>query len=346
MEQLNEAVDKFTETIHQYKPYSIQDAYSDFVGRYYELLSKIEDYFVDASPTAVLGLVDDTMYKIMCAEMEHEKKEQELCKDPRVSTDNIMQPHKVMNRLETMPNFKKFEGGEQFAISELFRHPQCTHNASSEMASHLAFLARTLQPTQFEYILKHSIRPLVQLHLCNPGELHFAKSDLSSKEALKQRAVNTILPHLYHPNLDGVESKHATRCLAAAVHYTLRQKHFNKFHESQATVADMFLVERKKFFSSVTGRTYNAGKKLTKAKKKEKEVKELELKKQKLKGQTPKELKQEKEKEEPAKVNTTMEGGEDMPMLISNDEQDSPGQGMKKKRFIGKKPTGLKPPHK
>ena len=100
VEQLNEAVDKFAETIHQYEPYSMQDARSDFVGRYHELLSKIEDYFVDASPTAVLELVDDTTCKIMHIETEHERKEQELCKDPRVSTDNIMQPHKVMNRLE------------------------------------------------------------------------------------------------------------------------------------------------------------------------------------------------------------------------------------------------------
>ena len=162
VEQINEALDKFAKTIHQYEPYTIQDAYSDFVGRYYELLSKIEDYFVDASSTAVLELVDDTMCKIMHVEMECERKEQELCKDPRVSTDNVMQPHKVMNRLEAMPNFKKFEGGEQFAISELFRHLQHTHNASSEMADHLAFLARTLQPTQFEFILKHNVRLLVQ----------------------------------------------------------------------------------------------------------------------------------------------------------------------------------------
>ena len=158
--------------------------------------------------------------------------------------------------------------------------------------------------------------------------------------------MNTILPHPYHPNLDGIESKHVTRCLAAVVHYTLRQKLFSKFRESQANVVNMFLVERKKFITSILARTYNAGKKLTKAEKKEKEAKELELKKQKLKGQTPKEVKQEKEKEEPAKVDTTMEGDEDMPMLISNDEQDSPGQGMKKKRFIGKKLTGLKPSRK
>ena len=74
MQQLNEAVDKFAYTIHQYKPYSIEDMYSDFMGRYYELLSKIEDYFVDASPTAVLELVDDTTCKIVCRNRMQEKR--------------------------------------------------------------------------------------------------------------------------------------------------------------------------------------------------------------------------------------------------------------------------------
>ena len=92
VQQLNEAVDKFAKTIHQYEPYSIQDAYSDFVGRYYELLFKIEDYFVDASTTAILELVDDTTCKIMCVEMEHEIKEQELCKTPELVQTILCSP--------------------------------------------------------------------------------------------------------------------------------------------------------------------------------------------------------------------------------------------------------------
>ena len=57
------------------------------------------------------------------------------------------------------------------------------------------------------------------------------------------------------------------------------------FRESQGNVAGMFMVKRKKFFTSITGRTYDPGKKLTKAEKKEKEMKELEMKKlAKLKG--------------------------------------------------------------
>ena len=230
-----------------------------------------------------------------------------------------------MNKLKALPNFKKFEGGEQFATAELFRNFQKVHNASTKTASHLAFLARTLKHDQFSIILKHSIHPLIQLEipacLCNPGELKFAKKDLSTEEAFDQHAVNIILPCPYHPNLEKVELKHPTRCLAAAVHYTLREKLFDKFHESQGKIAGIFQVEHKKFFTSVTGRTYDAGKKLTKAEKKEKELKELEFKKEKLKRQMPKVEKQDRTKEKETAETTTAED-EDMLMLISDSKEE------------------------
>ena len=223
---------------------TIEDAYSDYVLRYYELLVQVEDYFVDASTEAVLELIVDTTYKCMRMETEREWENQVLCKDPQVSSDTIPQPHTIMNKLEALPKFKKFEGGEQFAITELFRNLQKVHNASTETASHLAFLARTLKSDQFSVILKHSICPLVQLDipacLSNPGELKFAKNDLFPEEAFKQRAVNIILSHPYHPNLEKVKPKHPMQCLAAAVHYTLREKLFDKFHEYQGKITDIF----------------------------------------------------------------------------------------------------------
>ena len=144
-----------------------------------------------------------------------------------MSSNTIPQPHTIMNKLEALPNFKKFEGGEQFTIAELFRNFQKVHNASTETASHLAFLARTLKPDQFSIILKHSIHPLIQLEipacLCNPGVLKFAKKDLSPEEAFEQCAVNTVLPHSYHPNLEKVESKHPTRFGCRCTLYTERK---------------------------------------------------------------------------------------------------------------------------
>ena len=100
----------------------------------------------------------------------------------------------VLNHLEALPGFKKFEGCKQFAISALFTSLQSPHNASAEVAGHLVVLARKLQPGQFEFILKHSVHPLIQFEvpprLCNPGELRFAKSNLTSEETFEQLAVN------------------------------------------------------------------------------------------------------------------------------------------------------------
>ena len=123
-------------------------------------------------------------------ETEKERTDQQLCKDPRISTDNIMQADHVLNHLEALPGFKKFEGGERSAISEVFSSLQSAHNASAEVAGHLAVLARTLQPSQFEFILKYSVCPIIQFEvlprLCNPAELHFTKSNLTTKETFEQ----------------------------------------------------------------------------------------------------------------------------------------------------------------
>ena len=142
-----------------------------------------------------------------------------------------------------------------------------------------------------------------------------------------------------------MDTKHPTSCLAAAVHYTLHQRLIDKFKESQSSVADLFIVEHKKFFTSITGHTYDAGKKLTKVEKKEKEAKEMELKKQKLEkvGEMTKVEKQEKEKEAQLKKDDGAPmDTDDMPALISDNESNDGAKGMKKKWIVNKKPT--KPP--
>ena len=225
VQEVDKAVQKFMDTVHQYEPYSIQNAYSDFIENYYNLLCEVEDYYKDASISDVLELINDTTCKILCVETEKERTDQQLCKDPRISTDNIMRVDLIFNCLEALPGFKKFEGGEQSAISELFSSLHSVHNASAEVAGHLVVLARTLQPSQFEFILKNSVCPLIQFQvpprLCNPAELHFAKSNLTTEETFEQQAVNNILPRPYHPKLETVEGKHPTRCLMVVVHYQL-----------------------------------------------------------------------------------------------------------------------------
>ena len=82
VQEVDKVVQKFTDTVHQYKPYSIQNAYSDFIKRYYDLLCDVEDYYKDASVSDVLELIDDTTCTILRVETEKERTHQQLCKDP------------------------------------------------------------------------------------------------------------------------------------------------------------------------------------------------------------------------------------------------------------------------
>ena len=106
----------------------------------------------------------------------------------------------------------------------------------------------------------------VPARLCNPADLTFTKASLTDEEMFEQRAVNNMLPRPHHPNLEAVDSKHLTRALAVAIHYQIREKMFTKFPASQTEIADLFQVERKKFFTSITRREYKGGKKITKKK--------------------------------------------------------------------------------
>ena len=126
---------------------------------------------------------------------------------------------------------------------------------------------------------------------------------------------------------------------------------FTKFRDTQANIADKFGVETKKFFTSITSCTYDPGKRLTKAEKKEWETRDLDRKKQKLMEQETKPEKQETKSDdkEPQKENpqdkSTSES-DDMLMLIGDeDDQGNPQQGATKKQFFTKKMTGPKPSH-
>ena len=126
---------------------------------------------------------------------------------------------------------------------------------------------------------------------------------------------------------------------------------FTKFRDSQANIADMFGVERKKFFTSITSCTYDVGKKLTKAENKEQETHDLDQKKQKLMEQETKPEKQEtksddKEPQEENPQDKSTSDSNDILMLISDeDDLDNPQQDAIKKQFFRKKMMGPEPSH-
>ena len=272
------SIDKFVTTMYNYEPYTLQSCYETLIDEYYQELIKIEDYFKDADKTLVLDLVDDKTCKIIHVETQKDSEDRKRCPDQHISMPNLMTGSAALTRLAALPNFEKIDRDDRAKVCNLFDSLSTTHAAIANIAGNLATLGRRLDPTQFQFLLKHSVWPLVQLQvparLCNPADLTFAKASLADKEMFEQRAVNNMLPRPHHPDLEAVDPKHSTRTLAPAIHYQIRKKMFTKFPASQTEIANLFQVERKKFFTSITGCEYEGGKKMTKKKVKTSDTKE------------------------------------------------------------------------
>ena len=224
---------------------------------------QIEDYFKDADKDLVVALIDDKTCKMVRVETAKAKKDRETFTDPRISTPNILSRPAALTHLAALPNFKNIDGESRERVCDLFDSLSTAHSAIADVAQNIAALGRQLDPDQLGFILKHSVRPLVQLQippgLCNPADLKCAKANLTPEEEYDERGVNTMLPRPHHPDLTTVKDKHPMRALTATIHYYLRKRMYPRFPASQTKIADLFAVERKKFFTLVTGREYEGG---------------------------------------------------------------------------------------
>ena len=248
--ETTQSVDRFMSKM-QHESDTVEENYQVLIAGYHYSLCIIKNYFKQANRKLVLELIDDTTCKLLRTTTPKEAADKEKCPDPRVSTENLMTGHRVLNRLSALPNFKDIEGADREEVCELFDSLQTAPATIADAAGSIASLGHRLHPHQFQFLLKHSIHPLIQLqitaHLCHPGELRFEKQYLSNDKLYEQRCVNTLLPRPYHPSLDSIPPKHPTRALAAAIHYHLRKRMCTKFTALQTEVADLFQVERKKF---------------------------------------------------------------------------------------------------
>ena len=180
------SIDKFVTTIHNYEPYALQSCYETLIDEYYQELIQIEDYFKDADKNLVLDLVDNKTSKIIHVETQKDSEDRKRCPDPCISTPNLMAGSAALTRLVALPNFEKIEGDDRAKVCNLFNCLSTAHAAIADVAGNLATLGRRLDPTQFQFLLMHSVRPLVQLQvparLCNPVDLTFAKASLTDEE--------------------------------------------------------------------------------------------------------------------------------------------------------------------
>ena len=210
--ETNKSLDCFLEKMHNYEPYAIEEAYTVLIAEYHHALCRIKEYFRNADKSVVLGLIDDKSCKMLRVETAKESENREKFPDPRTLTDNIITSPQALSRLAAMQNFTAIQGDQWEMVCELFGSLQTVHTAIADVACTLATLGKTLDPNQFQFLLKHSVHPLVQLqvpaHLYHPSEFKFAKEHLTDDELYEQHRVNAILPRPHHPNLDQVPAKH------------------------------------------------------------------------------------------------------------------------------------------
>ena len=208
--------------MHNYEPYATEEAYTVLISEYHHVLCEIKEYFQKADKGVHLGLMDDKSCKMLRVETTKESEDREKFPDPRTSTNNIITGTQALSRLAAMLNFAAIQSDQWETVCELFDSLQTVHTAIADVAGTLATIGRTLDPNQFQFLLKHSVHLLVQLqvpaHLCHPSELKFAKEHLTDDELYEQHRVNTVLPRPHHPNLDQVPAKHPTRALAGTIH--------------------------------------------------------------------------------------------------------------------------------
>ena len=134
-----------------------------------------------------------------------------------------------------------------------------------------------------------------------------------------------MLPKHYHLILATLPPKHTTHVLAVIIHTVLHKHVFNS-KESLNTICEEFQAMQKKLYKGLLGKCYNAGVKLSKA---EKVQKESEAKVKKLTQMGT------QEDQDADKAHAEMDTS-DMPELLS-DEDEPP------KKFTFKKPTTRKP---
>ena len=139
----------------------------------------------------------------------------------------------------------------------MYAQLQLCHENCTKLAGHLAELGTLMQPDQFTILMKHTLRPLVQIslpaQLCSSADLKFDKLRLTPNETHKEKGINLMLTRPFHPALAELPAKHATRCLAVAIHMKLRRHVFHS-KESQMTVAEQFQVAPKNLYEALTGK--------------------------------------------------------------------------------------------
>ena len=78
----NKAVKLFKQCIHSYNRYEVECVYPEFMKKYNDILSEVEDFYSHTSAQMVLDIIDNKTFKIMHGETAKDRKTQAKCLNP------------------------------------------------------------------------------------------------------------------------------------------------------------------------------------------------------------------------------------------------------------------------
>ena len=214
-----------------------------FIHKYLnELLKTDNAYYKNASIYPVLETIDDKFCKVL---FEPNEEQIQMTPQQAQSPDDIEDGEEFIHKLKKVEEFGAFSDEVVTSPTGMFAQLQLCHENSAKLAGHMVELSKTLQPAQFTYVMKPSLRVLVQLSIppqfCSPAELKFDKICITPVERREEWAANLMLPIPYHPSLATLPAKHATWVLATVIHAVIH-KHVFKSKESPNTICEEFQI--------------------------------------------------------------------------------------------------------
>ena len=193
-------VEDFMIDINRYYRYKQEDAYPEFERKYVKELKTLDDYFQDASTKTVLDIIDDKL----CLYIRKPTPDPKAIKI-RTSKENIPSGHHTLQQLAHEQPSPALDDAGQAAFVQIFADLQFAHEYSAKVAKSVAKLGAVTTPSQFNFIIKRAVCPLIPLeippHLSSPANWNFAKERLTEEEIQEEEGSNQMLPWLFHPDL-------------------------------------------------------------------------------------------------------------------------------------------------
>ena len=175
-------VQDFMIDINGYDQYKQNDAYPEFVRKYVKELKTLDDYFKDSSTETVLDIIDDKL----CNYIRKPTPDPKAIK-ARTSKENISSGHHTLQQLAHEQPSPALDDAGQAAVVQLFADLQFAHEYLAKVAKSVAKLGADTIPSQFNFIIKRAVHPLIQLQIPPPPSVFPCQLERCQRKTHRRR---------------------------------------------------------------------------------------------------------------------------------------------------------------